>query len=166
MRNKEAAVGGSLLPAASDLLARGRPDAIFDLKNRSACPATSAVLFVLNSSDGDFFYVHRRTSPQLLDSPGGWHVVPSGQFQPDTAEDTNHRRNFSIRRTVFRELAEELLGVQEVENSIRNRADFYSDPRVAPFVEGLARGAVRLYYMGLGFDPLTTKPGFYPIHRT
>jgi predicted nucleotidyltransferase len=161
MRNQEAAVGGDRRPTLGDLPARGRPDAIFDLKNRSACPATSAVLFVLNSSDGDSFYVHRRTSPQLLDSPGGWHVVPSGQFQPDTAEDTNHRRNFSIRRTVFRELAEELLGVQEVENAIRHRADFYLDPRVAPFVEGMARGAVRLYYMGLGFDPLTTKPGFY-----
>jgi hypothetical protein len=148
-------------PDGTDLVARGRPEAIFNLRNRSACPATSAVLLLRNTPKGDVFFLHERTSPQLLDSPGGFHVVPSGQFQPDTAEDTNHIRNFSITRTVIRELAEELLGVKEVEEAIRTYDDFYDDPRVAPFVAGLESGAVKLYFMGMGFDALPAKPGFY-----
>jgi hypothetical protein len=61
----------------------------------------------------------------------------------------------------MRELAEELLGVKEVEHAIRTYDDFYEDPRVAPFVAGLKDGTVRPYFMGLGFDALPTKPGFY-----
>jgi len=144
-----------------DLPARGQPRAIFNFENRSACPATSTILILVNTGKENCFYLHRRVSPELFDSPGGLHVVPSGQFQPDGTEDVYHDRDFSLTRTVMRELAEELLGVAEVEKSIWNDKDFYEDPRVQPFVAGLENGAVRAYFLGLGIDPLPTKPDFF-----
>jgi hypothetical protein len=143
----------------ADLPNRGEAQAIFNLQNRSGCPACSTVLFLINHPKGDYFYLQRRTSPELLDSPGGLHVVPSGQFQNDTYEDANHDRGFSVQRTVMRELAEELLGLKEVEEAIQTLDDFYDDPRVEPFVSGIREGAVRGYFLGLGLDPLPTKPG-------
>jgi hypothetical protein len=140
------------------LRARGDPRAIFDLRMRSGCPGVSTFLLVLNAHQGDFFYLHRRSGP-VLDSPDGLHVVPAGQFQPDTDEDVNHNRDFSIERTVIRELGEELLGIEKFKDVMRTSEDFYNHPRVAPIVRGINEGFVRGYFLGLGFDPLPTKPG-------
>jgi hypothetical protein len=142
-----------------DLSARKKPQAIFNLSGRSACPGISTILLLLNAPHGDSFFLHERTPKKLLDSPGGWHVVPAGQFQPDTAEDVNHDRDFSIERTVMRELGEELLGIDRLKDAIRTRHDFYSEPKLEPFIQGLGEGVVRGYFLGLGFDPLPTKPG-------
>ena len=143
----------------SDLPKRGAPEAIFNLGNRCACPGSSTVLILTNHRKGDFFYLQKRIAPELLDSPSGLHVVPSGQFQNDTYEDANHDRGFSLQRNVMREFAEELLGVKEIEGAIENLDDFYDDPRVAPFVAGIEEGSVKGFFLGLGFDPLSTKPG-------
>jgi hypothetical protein len=144
-----------------DLRWRSKPQVIFDFKNRSACPSVSTALIVRNTSKGDLFFLQPRTSPRLLDTPGGLHVVPSGQFQPDTAEDINHHRDFSVTRTVMRELAEEVLGVGEVQDMIRDLSDFYQDERVKPFVKGLKDGAINAHFLGLGVDPVPTKPELF-----
>lgn len=152
-------VGRMPKPKPLELRLRGAPGELFRLNKRSACPACSTFLLILNSRKGDYFLLHERLSVGLLDSPGGWHVVPSGQFQPDGIEDIHHDRDFSIERTVMRELAEELLGVEEAQDVVRTLDDFYNYPRLKPFADGLKNGALRSYFLGIGFDPLPTKPG-------
>jgi hypothetical protein len=140
------------------LTERGDPRSIFNLRMHSACPGISTFLLLLNAPQGDFFYLHKRSGP-VLDSPGGLHVVPAGQFQPDTDEDVNHDRDFSIERSVIRELGEELLGLEKFKDVMRTSENFYNHPRLEPFVRGLREGFVRGYFLGLGFDPLPIKPG-------
>ena len=140
------------------LTGRGDPRAIFNLRMHSGCPGISTLLLIWKASQGDFFYLHKRSGP-VLDSPGGLHVVPAGQFQPDTDEDINHDRDFSMQRTVMREFGEELLGIEKFKDVMRTSENFYDHPRLEPFVRGLREGFVRGYFLGLGFDPLPTKPG-------
>jgi hypothetical protein len=96
-------------PKTSAGLTRGRPAEIFSLKNQSACPGFSTFLLLLNQDGGDYFYLHDRSSSKVLESPGTYHVLPAGQFQPDQKDDANHNRDFSLYRSILRELAEELI---------------------------------------------------------
>ncbi len=146
----------------TDLPARRPARQIFNFQNRAACIAISTVLLVLHKSPGrHYFYLAPRASKRLLDSPGGWHVVPSGQFQPETPKDANHDRDFSVERNVMREFAEELLGKKKLEQLIWDEEDFYEDPKVRPLVRGLKSGFVRMYFLGMGCDPVPTKPGLF-----
>jgi hypothetical protein len=117
-------------------------------------------LLVTNLPSGDYFYLHERTGVEVLEDPGGWHVVPSGTFQPDSAEDVHHKRDFSVLRSTIREFAEELLGNEELQSVIRTHDDFFHDPRLSPYLIGLRDSSVRAYFLGMGISPLSTKAVF------
>jgi hypothetical protein len=140
-----------------DLRARGPAADIFDLRKRSCATGVCTVL-ILKKTTGCFFYLQERISANLMEDPGGWHIVPSGTFQPETGEDDNHGRDYSVERTVIRELAEELLGVAEVEKLIAASENFYTDPRVKPYVKGLETGAVKTFFLGVSMHPPSAKP--------
>jgi hypothetical protein len=161
LRNSGSAANVQPSKTGVDLPARGRPEDIFDLRNRSACPGVNTVLIIKNNQKGDVFFLQRREGRALFDSPSGLHVAPSGQFQASVIDDLEHDREFSITRTVMREFGEEFLGIAENESEVTDQFDFYQDRRMAPFVAGLESGAIKLYFLGIGFDPVPAKPGMY-----
>jgi hypothetical protein len=142
----------------NDLPQRGASARIYDLSSRNAVPGLNALVILLNGPEGHQILMHDRSSPQIAEAQNTFHVVPAGTFQPDSFADTNHQRDFSMQRTILRELAEELLGKKEVENHTKRGEDFLTDPKLNRFVAGIENGDVRLFFMGLGFDPVTTKP--------
>lgn len=131
---------------------------VFDFSNRFAALGVSTLLIVVNKDNKgkNYFYLHERTSAQLAEAMNTFHVVPAGTFQPDGFNNNYPDRDFDLSRTIKREFAEELLGRKEVEDVIRDEADFLEHSNMNKCRKLFDRG--RLYFMGLGIDPLTTKP--------
>jgi len=145
-------------PGKNDLPFHGAPERIFDLATRNAVPGLNALMIFIDGPQGHQFFMHDRTSREIAEAQNTFHVVPAGTFQPDSYASGNHPRDFSLQRCILRELAEELLGKKEVETYSRNGEDFLIDGKCQPFVNGMKDGYVKLFFLGLGFDPVTTKP--------
>lgn len=143
-------------PAAAQLTLRGAPDQIYELGRRAAVPGVNTLLVVAGAKQAQF-YLHER-SGKVAEAEGALHVVPAGTFQPDSYDGAFQSRDFSLSRTVWRELAEELLGMNELGVARREGQNFLDDPRLKLLMSGLREGHAQLFYLGFGFDPLTTKP--------
>jgi hypothetical protein len=161
-RNQSALAAGKL-PPASALPIRGGPTQIVDLRSRSCVTGVVAFLLLKNTPTGDHFFVHERNAQHLLEDPVGWHLVPGGTFQPNTAEGVNPETDFSLQNTVLREFGEELLGIDELEEPQKDihLRDVFGSPRYAPYLAAIERGSVQFFYMGLGFSSMSLKPSFY-----
>jgi hypothetical protein len=149
-----------------DLPARGPASDVFSFRKRS-CAVGICTVLILKKPNGHFFYLQNRdispTGPQLMEATGGFHVVPSGTFQPDTGEDENHSRDFSLTRSIMRELAEELLGIKEVRETIDASKDFMTHPRLKEYAVGLQNGSVRGYFLGITMHPPSAKPDLLTV---
>lgn len=100
MPRRRAVLGGRVGDEANEWLWSG--------EGRSASIGISC-LFLVNIADG-FRYCAARRGMDVSDEPGLYHVVPSMLFQP---VEKNESAEYSIRRTVLREVAEELFSVPE-----------------------------------------------------
>lgn len=103
------------------------------------------------SQDEAYFLVHHR-SDKVGEAPGTVSMVPAGSFAPTGEYDHGDPENPigdepSLYNNVFREFEEELLGLTEVEHP-----QFYR-----PILGKEVFDRERLYYLGMGFDPVTTK---------
>jgi transcriptional regulator with XRE-family HTH domain len=136
------------------LLRRAAP--IFDLHKRPAAVGVCVFYCEMNTPAGHVFYVQKR-SAKVLENPYGYHLAPSGTFQPDSSENAFAKRDFAIHRTVLRELAEELLGVEEVQDAIRTYDDFLQHPKLEQIRAAINSGYLKTYFLGIGFSPTTTK---------
>jgi hypothetical protein len=128
---------------------RHAPNDAFDFNKRVAVAGISTLFISLNSGDDIFFY-HVRDDA-LGEAPGTLSVVPAGTFEPATPHDGNHVREFSFLRNVEKEASEELFGQSEDQSASADGAAF-------PLADLISDGRARLFYFGLGLDPLTTKP--------
>ncbi|UAB91545.1 hypothetical protein I5192_20130 (plasmid) [Ruegeria sp. SCSIO 43209] len=142
---------------------RGSPEQIFHLNQRSAFPGVNCLLIVKNfegdrESTTTQFILHERTQ-NTMEAQNTMHVIPAGGHQP-------HRQNYgtpitrSIWRTAVREFIEELFNKEELSGINTSGIDFLKHPDVAPYVRTIFKtpGCAEIYYLGMGFDPLTTKP--------
>ena len=147
-------------PDRRELGVHRTPESIFDLSNRNAVPGLNALFLLFGGPGKDLFFLHDRSEAKrgLAEAQNMHHVVPSGTFGPDSYKDSYHERDFSLHRTVFRELAEELLGKKEVADYQIYGEDFMKDEKVALFVEGERKGHLKIFFLGLGLDPVNTKP--------
>jgi hypothetical protein len=147
-------------PASNDLPSHGSPNRIFDLSIRNAVPAQNAILILFNGVNGNHFLLHdRSTSQYVAELQNTYHVVPAGTFEPDGYADSHHDRDFSLRRAILRELAEELLGKSDhLQGFVATDDDFLSEPAMQPFLKGEREGSLRLFFLGLGIDPVSVKP--------
>lgn len=138
------------------------PEAMLDLSSRNCVPGLNALFVVFNGKDGHHFFIHDRSDPErpLAEAQNMFHVVPSGTFGPDSYKDSYHERDFSLHRTVFREFAEELLGEEKLSEYEVYGEDFMNDPKVRRFVDGEREGHFKVFFLGLGLDPVNTKPDF------
>jgi hypothetical protein len=157
--------GPDLLPEL--LPRRGQPSAIFDLKNRSAFAGVNCILLLKNYFVGVNSDQRRRSSNKFVlhDRPGDAvearntiHVVPAGGHQP-LSVDFGDDQEVSIWRTAVREFCEELFNKEEAAELKRHGEDFLSLTEIQPLIESFFRGgAAKIYLLGVGLDPLTTKP--------
>ncbi|HEX6403688.1 MAG TPA: hypothetical protein VF003_11095 [Pseudonocardiaceae bacterium] len=101
------------------------------------------------------FPLHRRDGANVGHAGGLYQVLPVGVFQPAGEELWNAENDFSLWRSIVRELAEELRGETEDYGTNRGPIDY----RYWPFADHLTRaldtGQVRAFCVGIGVDPLT-----------
>ena len=149
--------------SSGPLRKRGSPEQIFHLNQRSAFPGVNCLLIVKNF-EGDHpaatnqFILHERTQ-NTMEAQNTMHVIPAGGHQP-------HRQNYgtpttrSIWRTVVREFVEELFNKEQLSGINNSGIDFFKHPDITPYVSTIfqAPGRAEIFYLGMGFDPLTTKP--------
>lgn len=140
-----------------DLPRRGVPERIFDFSTRNCVVGQNTLLIFFDGPNGDVFFLHDRTSTSIAEAQNTLHVVPAGTFQPDSYAGAQPR-DFSLRRAIWRELAEELLGQAEVESFAMNGEDFMTGAKLRPFIEAERNDQLKIFFLGLGLDPVTTKP--------
>jgi hypothetical protein len=76
-------------------------------------------------------------------------------FQPSHDAPWNWRNDFSLWRGMVRELAEELLGAPEDYRSDAAPIDYERWPLHATLSRARRAGSLRVFWLGLGIDPLT-----------
>jgi hypothetical protein len=143
---------------------RGAPSNIFELLGRSAFPGINVLLIVKNFQGHTSkvplhrFALHKR-GQQTAEAQNTIHVVPAGSHQPLGPEHETEA-DMAIWRTAVREFIEELFNKEEAHAMKYSSAGFFEEPQIRGLVNTFFRkeGSSRLYYLGTGFDPLTTKP--------
>ncbi len=141
-----------------DLPLRGNSKNIWSLMDRECAWSTNTITIILNHPDlGDHFYIHHRVGERLAEGKNTVSIVPAGTFQPIGHLDWN--RDFSLEKNIMREFLEELYGRDEYERMIFSDNGLYGNEKTQEIFEARSTGNIKIYYLGIGFDPLTTKPG-------
>ena len=99
--------------------------------------------------------LHWRDPARVASGGGLYQVAPVGIFQPSHDAEWNRANDFSLWRCLVRELAEELLGGGEDYHSDAAPIDYQAWPLHAGLAEARRAGRLRVFWLGLGADPLT-----------
>lgn len=129
----------------------------FDFTNRSATAGINTILIVLDNKQFSKFYLHER-SAELAEGMNTLSVVPAGTFQPRHIHDAYHTQDFDLYANLMREFAEELLGEKEFRNLSRELTDIFQMEILKKINFFVKEGLIKVYYLGIGLDCLTTKP--------
>ena len=105
--------------------------------------------------NGASFLLHRRDAGKVGHAGGMFQVLPVGIFQAAGDEPWNQENDFSLWRCMLREFSEELLGESEDRGTPDGPIDYDRWSFAARMSEGRRRGVARVYYLGMGVDPLT-----------
>jgi hypothetical protein len=146
--------GNGSPPAMSDLPLRSEIGDPTDLARR---PAMAAICTLVLRADqaGTAMILHWRDPARVASGGGMYQVAPVGVFQPSHDAEWNQANDFSLWRCIVRELAEELLGAGEDYHSDVAPIDYERWPLHAQLAAARRAGRLRLYWLGLGIDPLT-----------
>jgi len=148
--------GGGQAPAMAGLPLRALIGDPTDLARRPALAAIcTLVLRADRASRGAEMILHWRDPARVASGGGMYQVAPVGVFQPSHDAEWNRANDFSLWRCFVRELAEELLGAAEDYQSDTAPIDYEGWPLAAQLAEARRSGALRMYWLGLGCDPLT-----------
>ena len=134
----------------------------FDLTSHAAVPGINTLTVLLNFkpqgySAGNWFLLHRR-SGATVQAGNTIHVVPSGQHQPSHAY-YGLDKDVSIWRTMVREFCEEIYNLKEAHGLSAAAGDPLDFSKFRMIVDPIFRsGASRVYLLGVGIDPVTSKP--------
>jgi hypothetical protein len=150
----------------SELPRRGPPDRIFDFRQRPAFAGVNCILFLKNYYRGNAsksrvsaphqFVLHDRRG-DALEARNTFHVVPAGGHQP--AKEFGNNKEWAIWRTIVREFCEELFNKEEANKLIKGGGDFIEHPEIKPLIDLFFRKpAAKVFLLGIGLDPMTTKP--------
>jgi hypothetical protein len=150
--------GLSALREGANLPWRKRVDDIFNLRNRHAVLGVSTLLIALHGRKQGRFFWHQRDHTVAV-NPDVRSVVPSGTFQPFTANFGLYPGDFNITATVLREFAEELLGEDDLEKPGMRAVPIEEKvQRLQPFMKQMEDGHLKIHFLGIGIDPVTTVP--------
>lgn len=127
----------------------------FDLANRCAIPGVNT-LTIRHAENDTTFFLHNRIN--VSTAANTRHVIPAGEFQPSGNTVTARKNDFDLLKTVVREYAEEMLGVEDARGQDLATINYASDQRYAKLFDALTSGEASLYFLGIGLYPLTWKP--------
>ncbi len=128
----------------------------FDLRHRVASLGV-LTLTIVKTPEGPNFIMHKR-SGRFAVGDGLYHVVPAGEFAPSDISLMAMRTDMNVLRNVFREYAEEFLGIPDTQGSGGNRLDYAGASPFRELYEAVDDESLKFRVFGLGLDPLTLKP--------
>ena len=151
-----ASAGAGRPPDMTELPARSLIGEPTDLSRRPAMAALCTLVLRADPHRGDAAMILHWRDPARVASGGGmYQVAPVGVFQPSHDAEWNQVNDFSLWRCFVRELAEELLGGGEDYHSGTAPIDYERWPLQAGLAAARRAGRLRVYWLGLGTDPLT-----------
>lgn len=141
----------------------GDENVLFDGRGRAAALSVAATVLV-TEPDGTYSAILPRRSAKVETHPLLKHVAPSGIFAPISADRRDDPSEFSIRRCVLREYAEELFGYKDLEQGRGVLAEDVTSLRpVRALLEAENSGKVALRYCGVAVPLLTLRPEIYVL---
>ncbi|MBO1415425.1 XRE family transcriptional regulator [Streptomyces sp. FH025] len=127
-----------------------------DLARRPVMAATSTLVIRHDRRTGEAEFVLHWRDPGKVASGGGlYQVMPVGMFQASHDAPWNEANDFDLWRSILRELSEELLGDTEDYGSDKAPIDYAAWPLNKTFTAAREAGRLRVFWLGLGMDPLT-----------
>ncbi|WP_037973435.1 hypothetical protein [Streptomyces sp. NRRL WC-3742] len=127
-----------------------------DLDRRPVITAVSTLVIRHDRQTGQAeFLLHWRDPAKVASGGGLFQVMPVGMFQASHDAPWNEANDFDLWRAVVRELSEELLGGSEDYGSDTAPIDYDTWPFNRALDAARAAGTLRVYWLGLGMDPLT-----------
>ncbi len=155
-RDDQAAGGPARPPALDELPLRSLIGDPTDLGRRPVMAAIAVLVLRADRASGEAAMIlHWRDPAQVATGGGLYQVAPVGVFQPSHDAAWNRANDFSLWRSIVRELAEELLGGSEDYHSDAAPIDYQRWPLHAALAEARRAGRLRVFWLGLGTDPLT-----------
>jgi len=155
-REDQAAGGPARPPALDELPLRSLIGDPTDLGRRPVMTAICTLVLRADlASGGAAMILHWRDPARVASGGGLYQVAPVGIFQPSHDAGWNRANDFSLWRCIVRELAEELLGGGEDYHSDAAPIDYQRWPLHAGLAEARRAGRLRVFWLGLGADPLT-----------
>ncbi len=143
-------------PALDDLPLRSLIGDPTDLRRRPVMVATCTLVLRADRGAGEAAMLLHWRDPARVASGGGlYQVAPVGVFQPSHDASWNRANDFDLWRSITRELSEELLGSDEDYHSDIAPIDYERWPLYTELASARTAGTLRVYWLGLGVDPLT-----------
>jgi hypothetical protein len=143
------------VPAMRQLPLRASIDDPTDLARRPVIPAISVLTLRREGPEAATCLLHWRDAAKVASGGGLYQVAPVGLFQPSSDATFNEANDFDLWRSITRELSEELLGASEDHGSDHRPIDYERWPFHATLAAARREGALRVFWLGLGVDPLT-----------
>src|SRR5260221_9188431 len=141
-------------PAADELPLRSLIGDPTDLRRRPVMPATCTMVLRADHVSGDAQMILHWRDPARVASGGGmYQVAPVGMFQPSHDAEWNEANDFSLWRSIVRELSEELLGSGEDYQSDTEPINYRRWPLYATLTNARRAGSLRLHCLGPGAPP-------------
>jgi len=127
-----------------------------DLGRRPVMTAIAVLVLRADRASGQTAMILHWRDPARVASGGGlYQVAPVGVFQPSHDAGWNRDNDFSLWRSIVRELAEELLGGGEDYHSDAAPIDYQRWPLYTALAGARQAGRLGVFWLGLGADPLT-----------
>ncbi|MFJ9461015.1 hypothetical protein ACIRST_38845 [Kitasatospora sp. NPDC101447] len=127
-----------------------------DLDRRPVMAAVSTLAIRYDRQTGSAeFILHWRDPAKVASGGGLFQVMPVGMFQASHDAPWNEANDFDLWRAIARELSEELLGSSEDYGSDTAPIDYDAWSFNQALSAARAAGTLRVYWLGLGMDPLT-----------
>ena len=142
-------------PRLDDLPLRALVGDPADLGRRAVMTAVCTLVLRADRDAGASMILHWRDPARVASGGGLYQVAPVGIFQPSHDAEWNQANDFSLWHCIVRELAEELLGADEDYHSDVAPIDYERWPLQASLAQARRAGRLRLFWLGLGADPLT-----------
>ncbi|MDR0344529.1 MAG: hypothetical protein LBI49_15720, partial [Nocardiopsaceae bacterium] len=126
-----------------------------DLPRRAAITAVCTLTLRREPGGGASFVLHWRDPARVNHAGGMYQVMPAGIFQPVTGTAAAVRADLSLWRGMAREFSEEFLGTSEDYPLAGGCLDYQGWPFYRELTAARETGALRVWCVGLGTDPLT-----------
>ena len=126
-----------------------------DLPRRPASLAITTLTLRRSGPGQSSFLLHWRDPAKVTNAGGLYQVMPVGIFQPADDSPASISHDLNLWHSIARELSEELLGASEDYASFGSPVRYHQWPFFQRLTEARHAGALRVWILGLGVDPLT-----------